>query len=456
MLTALFFVAAISFTSCGKDNQPDDPIPPVQQSKPTKEIYDHTNTTTWSKDTIYIIDGFVFVEDGDSLTIEAGTVVKAKPGQGVNASALIVARGGYIDAQGTASEPIIFTAITDDLNGSVPTLARGLWGGIIILGNAVLNSTPGETNIEGIPTTEVRGLYGGNDDTDNSGIIKYVSIRHGGTDIGSGNEINGLTLGGVGSGTTINYVEIIANQDDGIEFFGGKPRIKHALVAFCGDDAFDYDEGFRGFGQFWVTIQDESEGDRCGEHDGGTSPEDGTPYATPTIYNATYVGRGTGNGKRVITFRDNAGGTYNNCIFVNQEKGIDVELLASGEHSWERFKAGDLELNNNIFYNVADGTASGIFNVSYGSGASSNPDSTNAASTFAAYFTSAGNTVSNPGIVSTFGSFNLIPTSAGAAYTGTISTPTDPWFDVVNYKGAFDQTNWAAGWTLAHSSGLLQ
>jgi hypothetical protein len=303
-------------------------------------------------------------------------------------------------------------------------------------------------------------IYGGTDDNDNSGVLKYISIRHGGTDIGAGNEINGLTLGGVGSGTTIEYVEIIANQDDGIEFFGGKPIVKHAVTAFCGDDAFDYDEGFRGYGQYWVAIQEPDNGDRGGEHDGGTTPEDGTPYAHPYIYNATYVGRGAAAGKRAITFRDNAGGEYHNSIFYNWAKGVDIEMLSSGEDSYKRFKAGELKLENNVFYQVADDTPEGIFKVSFGTGASANPDSATAAATFANYFTSAGNTVANPGITYDFSAKNivLVPTNTSNV-TGTVSTPVSgAGLDNVNYKGAFDPngSNWLKGWTYLDKLGYIQ
>ena len=330
-------------------------------TKPTKTINDNSLTinTTLSKDTIYIIDGLVFIGNGETLTIEKGTVLKGKPGSGASASALIIAKGGIINAIGTATEPIIMTYEGDD---GTPQLSnvKGQWGGLILLGNARLNSSPGSTQIEGIPTNEPRGIYGGADDSDNSGTIKYVSIRHGGTDIGAGNEINGLTLGGVGSGTTIEYIEVVSNKDDGLEFFGGAPNAKHIITALCGDDSFDYDEGFRGKGQFWVTVQDE-ESDRGGEHDGGTDPETATPYATPVIYNVTYIGNGT---SRAITFRDNAGGEYHNSIFYNFGKGIDIEDLTSGEDSYSRFVNSDLKLKGNIFYEIGSGTtAYDIFTI---------------------------------------------------------------------------------------------
>jgi hypothetical protein len=323
--------------------------------KPTKDISDDgngTGTVTWSKDTVYVLNGFVFVNDGDVLTIEAGTVVKGKPGTGENASALIVARGGKIMAEGTATEPIIFTAEDDDLTTTSDLSENddSKWGGVIVLGKATLNSAANETPIEGIPTTEPRGLYGGSDDAHNSGTLSYVSIRHGGSDIGEGNEINGLTLGGVGSGTIIDNVEVFANKDDGVEFFGGAVVPTHLVVVACGDDSFDYDEGFHGGGMYWFTYQTDGRGDRCGEHDGGTDPEDGTPYAIPTISNVTYVGNGE---KRTITFRDNAGGHYSNSIFMNTAKGIDVELLVDVQDSYKQFTDGNLTVTNNVFYNVA-------------------------------------------------------------------------------------------------------
>ena len=148
----------------------------------TDDSINAAENVTWTSDNEYLLDGFVFVEDGAVLTIEAGTVIKGKPGQGENASALIIARGGKIMAEGTAQNPIIFTAESDDVNdlNDIPFGTSGLWGGVIVLGKARINTATGEGNIEGIPSDEIRGAYGGNDDSDNSGVIRYVSIRHGG------------------------------------------------------------------------------------------------------------------------------------------------------------------------------------------------------------------------------------------------------------------------------------
>ncbi len=306
----------------------------------------------WTNNNTYVLDGFVFVNDGVTLNIEAGTIIQGKPGEGSDASALVVARGGKIEAVGSASQPIIFTYEGD--NGGSSASLRGQWGGLIILGKASLNSSPGESAIEGLPTSETRGLYGGTNDADNSGILKYVSIRHGGTNIGADNEINGLTLGGVGSGTTIEYVEIIGNQDDGIEWFGGTVSAKYLIAAYCADDALDYDEGYRGGNQFVIVHQDPNDADRGGEHDGGTDPETGIPFATPVFVNVTSIGV---PGSRAITFRDNAGGEYHNSIFTGYSKGIDIEdLRGSQQDSYKQWVDGNLKLTNNVFHNIIDGT----------------------------------------------------------------------------------------------------
>lgn len=432
-----------------------------------------TGTTTWTSDNVYILDGFVFVNEGQTLTIEAGTVIKGKPGTGADASALIVARGATIIANGTEENPIIMTFEADALDGSTPYTTNGQWGGLIVLGDASLNSVPGETQIEGIPETEPRGLYGGENDMDSSGSIKYVSVRHGGTDIGAGNEINGITLGGVGSETVIEHVEVFANADDGIEFFGGTAEVKWASIAFCGDDSFDYDEGWRGKGQFWFTVQDpngEGNGDRGGEHDGGTDPEDGMPYATPTIYNVTYVGRGIDAGKRALTFRDNAGGEYHNGIFVNWGKGIDVENLSSGEDSYNQLTTnGNLAFAGNIFYDVAedgtDATAEDLFKITMGTGgwtddADSLAQLSASAAEFAMMFDDLGNEVMNPGLdyaeVDAFAfALDLVP--ANDVDGG--SAPSDDFYDAVTYRGAFEPntTNltWLENWSYIDNLGFL-
>jgi hypothetical protein len=215
---------------------------------------------TW--DGTYNMSGKVVVQDGATLTIAAGTVVKAAfTANPVDATALIVAKGGKLNAVGTADQPIIFTTEYDDLTAAdvdggtlVSTVSgaandltsRGLWGGIIMLGKGIVGEDGGEDDIEGVAEGYDFTTYGGSVADDNSGTLDYVSIRHGGATIANGDEINGLTLGGVGSGTTISNIEIISNDDDGIEFFGGNVDVTNILIFNQKDDAIDIDEAYAG------------------------------------------------------------------------------------------------------------------------------------------------------------------------------------------------------------------
>jgi hypothetical protein len=212
---------------------------------------------TLHKDTVYRLSGRVYVNNNATLTIQPGTIIKADAGQGQASSALIIRRGGMINAAGSPSEPIIFTSVQDNIapgetvGTNLEPTRNGLWGGVIILGKAQISAQNDqdqdvtELQIEGIPTSE-DALYGGSDDMDNSGTFTYVSIRHGGTNIGAGNEINGLTLGGVGAQTIINNIEIVANQDDGIEWFGGSVSIDNVVIWNSGDDGLDTDQDWIG------------------------------------------------------------------------------------------------------------------------------------------------------------------------------------------------------------------
>lgn len=272
-------------------------LPAMAQQQVTITSASITGDAFWTADTEYLLDGNVYVEDGETLTIEAGTVIKglATPTTGDQETALIVARGGKIFAEGTPGRPIIFTSEDDDVTDPFDLTVddKGLWGGVIILGRSTINVGGGENFIEGLEPSDSRNLYGGNDDDDDSGVFRYVSIRHGGAIFGTDNEINGLSMGGVGRGTRIDHVEVFANQDDGFEWFGGTVDTKYLVASFVGDDAFDYDEGFRGRGQFWFSIHPTDDGGSGGEHDGGTDPETGQPFSIPVIHNATYIGSGS-------------------------------------------------------------------------------------------------------------------------------------------------------------------
>lgn len=226
------------------------------------------NDTTWVASNNYILDKQVTVPKGVTLTIEPGTVIKANPGEAPQVSMLVVAKGGKLNAQGTEEKPIVFTSINDNfdpknnVSSALSSTDVGLWGGIIILGDAPVALPSGEKEAfyVGLNPNSDSSYYGGENSEDTSGVIEYVSIRHGGIFIGTGSESNGITLCGVGSGTKINNIEIFANQDDGIELFGGTVNVENILIHGSGDDAIDIDEGFSGtINNFLIELNESSD-----------------------------------------------------------------------------------------------------------------------------------------------------------------------------------------------------
>ncbi|WP_318343598.1 autotransporter outer membrane beta-barrel domain-containing protein [Flagellimonas baculiformis] len=298
-LFSLLAIASLFISSCSGDDNgttptDDDPDPSGEEITKTGII---TADETWESENIYILDGKVVVGDGVTLTIEAGTIIKGEEGQETLASALVVDQGGTLIAEGTPSSPIIFTSVLDGIEqgqttGTLTTSDTGLWGGVIILGKAPIsvNGDVETAQIEGLPADEDYGQYGGTDPADNSGSLKYISIRHGGVAIAADNEINGLTLGGVGSGTTIDHIEVVANQDDGIEWFGGSVNVTNALVWSQGDDGFDADQAWTGTLSNGVVVMSTESGSAL-ELDGpeGSAATEGG-Y---TMENITLIGAGT-------------------------------------------------------------------------------------------------------------------------------------------------------------------
>ena len=417
-------------------------------------------TYNWTNDNEYILDGYVYLEAGGVLNIEAGTVIKGKEVPSTNdpASALIIARDAQIFAQGTSTQPITFTSTADD--GSLDETANGFWGGLVILGNGTVARPGGTDFIEGIPN-EPRTEFGGGtspNDSESSGKLKYVSIRHGGAELAPGSEINGLTLGGVGAGTEIDYIEIFANSDDGVEWFGGTVGVKHLISAFCGDDGMDYDFGWRGKGQYWFMIQRSDAGGNGGEHD-GAKPDGEAPFSKPTIYNATYIGSGASSGQVdnefAILMRDNAGGTYANSIFTDfADKALSIEDLATGEaDAYQNLLNGDLVFKNNLWFGFGAGSDLASIVDTYAGG--DDPTS----SEVLAHLGNNANALADPNIagISRIPDGQLDPRlNDGSPGLSLGATPTDPFFDAVSYHGAFDnEDNWALGWTALDEKGFF-
>jgi hypothetical protein len=425
---------------------------------------DITANTTWTSDNVYILDKSIFVKNGATLTIQPGTTVLGAQNVPNNTyGSLVVARGAKLIAEGTAEAPIVFTAkeeydaklTVDPLDDLDPAAGDGgYWGGIILLGSAPINFYTGpttnanENSIEGFPAGSTADiLYGGNNPADDSGVLKYVSIRFGGYVYATGREINGLTMGGVGSGTTIENVEVVSNTDDGVEIFGGTVNTKRIAVAFCQDDSFDLDEGHQGFHQFWFAIQNASGtlGDRGGEWDGGNVPNPnggggvvtGTPYTTATIYNATFIGDSAvaGGGNHAFLVDDNFAGQLHNSV-VHEFSGVAVSDSGDGIGA----------APNPLFQNVTWGTIVG------GAGSLASVSGT-------------GNSAlgTNPNLVGISripnGGLDPRPNLSSPLYTATRSSfPVGApigFFETVNYRGAFGGTNWLNGWSYLSQAGYL-
>ena len=420
----------------------------------------------WTADKVYNIKDMVYVKPGSRLYIEAGTVIKADLGVGNNAKGLVITRGAQIFAEGTADRPIIMTSIQDNLNGNLDKDDRGLWGGLVILGAARTNnpSVGGLRLIEGlneIANPQILAEYGGTNDDDNSGVIRYVSIRHTGIAIGdvAGNEIQGLTMGGVGRGTTIEYVESFASDDDGFEWFGGTVDAKYLVSAFNSDDAYDWDEGFRGRGQFWFAIQNQSASGfgRGMELDGAIGDENTTPFTIPVVSNLTILGAGTtitgsntGDGGQLMILRDNSGGKFYNSIFAQHHAtGISIEDVGATTEfdSRARLDAGDIVFRNNIWFGF--GAGNGL--TQFAPQAYANAYLGNVANA---------NRIADPqfrGISrSTNGGLDPRPALGSPALDGSqVSIPADAWFTTVNYTGAFGRYNWLKGWTALDEKNYL-
>lgn len=328
-------LAALMVVSC--DNGTD----PVEE--PDTDITENiSENTTWETGNIYELGGRIAVLDGVTLTIEPGVIIKGQAGSGPNATALIIARGATLNAEGTASEPIIFTSVADEIEpGEIaspnldPTL-NGLWGGLIVLGNAPISADAVPSQIEGIPPSDQNGLYGGTIADDNSGVLKYISIRHGGANIGEGNEINGLTLGGVGSGTVIENIEIVSNQDDGIEWFGGTVNVKNAVVWNTGDDAIDTDQAWAGTLDNFAIV---SPGDKCFELDGG----EGDYNDEHTITNGS-VSAGTAKGLADLDKKGPAGTVGNSYVNMSKIYFTDVTYGQTFDEYSPDLTASNLEI----------------------------------------------------------------------------------------------------------------
>ncbi len=457
-------MAAASFTSCIKVDINDGEVidngggnsgdPNV--SKVLSGTIDQSITL---KKGTFTLKGYVYVNNGAILTIEPGTIIKSDV---TEKGALIIERGSKLIAEGTSSSPIIFTS-----GKAANERQPGDWGGIILLGKAPTNRpTSPAPIIEG----GVNRPYGGTEPTDNSGSLKYVRIEFSGIAAEPGSEINGLTLGGVGSGTTLENIQVSYGADDAYEFFGGTVNAKNLISFATYDDDFDFDFGYTGKIQFGVSLRDKpADTDAANgiEADNDGTGTSATPYTKPMLSNFTFIGPYDTTGsaathnysnrwRRSVRF-----GLYNSLLIGHRKGGFSLESAGTAN---DYFNAGNSEFKNNIVaiytnpYLIDSAGARAIVKGTYPANPMPSADRTaminEAKALLKAKAESEGNTtlVSREDVQLTdpfsLNAPNFLPKAGSPAATGASFAGLDASFFTTNvsYRGAFGSTNWTNGW----------
>ncbi len=386
-----------------------------------------TANVTLKSDINYVLDGWVYVKSPATITIEAGTVIKGKTD---TKASLVIERGAKIMAEGTAAKPIIFTSAK-----AAGARAAGDWGGVVLCGNAKINVAGGEAEIEGGLGTK----YGGTDDNDNSGTMKYVRIEFAGYAFAPDKEINGLTFGGVGKGTTIDYIQVSYANDDSYEWFGGTVNCKH-LIAFSGlDDEFDTDYGFSGFVQYIVGLRDPMIAD-ISKSNGFESDNDGTgssniPTTNPRFANVSLYGP-------LATPSTTINPLFQASMHIRRKSNLEV--YNSVFAGWPMgLLLADSKGNGGTGAQVKGCILSGMTDAFGGNTAGEK-----------AFFEDAARinrTIANITDLKVTNPFNLaapnfIPQAGSPLLTGA-ATGLPAGLEATDYIGAFKTTDWTAGWT---------
>lgn len=449
ILSSLLFAGAAGCGDDGGNNNnpvdaPEAPIDTPQGGQVIRLNDDITADTTFQAKNTYVIPRLkqLFVKNGATLTIEPGTVI-----QGEQGAVLVITRGSKINATGTKDKPILFTS-------AQPTGQKtgGFWGGLLVLGAAPINvnklSNPpsDEATFEAFTSAIPEAKFGGTNAADNSGTLKYVRIEFAGFNFVADREFNNLTLCGVGSGTTVDFVQVHGGTDDGVEFFGGTVNVKHLVSSQNQDDGFDTDNGWSGKAQFIIvqnishpaTLPEATNGYESDNHGTATS-YNATPRTEPTIYNATIIGDHayTGVASFAAVFRRGTSGHYYNHIFYGFPKGPEMR----DPETKAQLDAGKLEIKNSIFFgndatttNLPPAQASGDIDESLYINAT-NQDQMNM------------DPLMPTGALSKTAPV-FKPNAGSPALTGGATPPNDGFFDVTaTFIGAMGTDDWTAGWT---------
>jgi hypothetical protein len=450
LLVGLLSVSLLS--SCSDDNV--DPgtvvvIPPTTTPVPTSTTLTGaiTSSVTLTKDKTWTLDGFVYVTNNSTLTIQPGTKIVSRR---ANAGVLVITRGSKIDARGTAAEPIVFTsAETSPVAGDL--------GGVVVGGNAPGNGN--HAQMEGV-TDANYNKFGGTVSDDNSGFLQYIRIEYAGKTANPNDEVNGLSMYGVGSGTTVDHIEVIRGLDDAFEFFGGTFNAKYLIAYNCADDDFDFDDGYRGNLQYLISIKDpaftdtKASGDFSNnlEWDNVSASSKGyttTPITHARISNLTAIGPNN-TASPVLTnygfgarFRRGAEFEIVNSVFLgSQLASFSIESTETAA----AYIAGTSVFKNNVIQSVAASafnigtdvtnglTAAQMQTLATGLSILTNPADANITDAF---------NVSAPNLMPKTGSSLL----TGASFTGNFTTANG--FEITpTFKGAIGTTNWTTGWAI--------
>ncbi len=433
----------VSFASCIKVEVGDEIINPTNPTDSTSTVLngtiDQSRTLTRG---VYTLKGYVYVNNGATLTIEPGTIIKSDV---ADKGALIIERGSKLIADGRADAPIVFTS-------GKPSGERqpGDWGGIVLLGKAPTNRP-----LSPAPIIEggIGRPYGGTDPNDNSGILRYVRVEFSGIAAEPGSEINGVTFGGVGAGTIVENVQVSFGADDAYEFFGGTVNCKNLVALGTMDDDYDFDFGYTGKIQYAVALRDkpadtdQANGIECDNDGSGTTSE---PFTRPQLSNLTLIGPYDTTGSNANhgysnRWRRSTRFVLRNSLLIGHRKaGFSME----SKETAQAYKDGLSEFRDNII---------AVYKLPYYTADDKSPaDPASTVFTSAqlqAFAAAQGNTVlASRDDVQLTDPFNLtspnfLPKPGSPALSGADFTGMDVFFSSTTYRGAFGATNWMEGWT---------
>ena len=438
-LSVIILIMTAAIFSCGKDDTPAPPPPPpaVKDSILRGSIIKDTILTA---DRVWVLNGYVYVANNATITIEAGTKIVSDI---TNKGALCIERGAKINAVGTATNPIVFTS-GKPAGSRIP----GDWGGVVILGKA-------KTNRSSTPIIEggIDRPYGGTDDLDNSGNLSYVRIEYAGIAAFPNSEINGLTLGAVGSGTKIDYVQTAYANDDAYEFFGGTVSPKHLVAAYTADDDFDFDFGYTGKIQFAISLRDPAfvdAGDAGNgiESDNDNPPTTAAPFTRPVISNMTLVGSNGAAGQAANhnfanRWRRNSRFVIRNSILMGYPKaGFSLEQDGTAQAYVDGLS---IFRDNLVHANVEPYKSNSAVFTAAQMKAKAESEGTTTFANAADIQLEAPFSLTAPNFAPKTGS----PALTGANFGGDL----DAFFTTTTYRGAVGTTNWLSGWTRFFTNG---